>query len=101
MIATFDAFRVYGRKWGNLSEFDKIGLLWLDVPIFTGISEYTRCCNRAALCLNVYGSCLFGPALLCAQNIRVEPQLLGGRRCLVGTLFGVHWHVDLTRPLQK
>ncbi|TCD70886.1 hypothetical protein EIP91_001194 [Steccherinum ochraceum] len=37
ILATHDAFRVYGSGWGVVPELDKIGLLWLNTPLFAGL----------------------------------------------------------------
>lgn len=39
ILATHDAFRVYGSGWGVVPELDKIGLLWLNTPLFAGLSK--------------------------------------------------------------
>ncbi|KAH8088926.1 hypothetical protein BXZ70DRAFT_500389 [Cristinia sonorae] len=38
-IATYDAFRIFGKGWGNFYELDKIGLQGLSLPILAGITS--------------------------------------------------------------
>lgn len=38
VLATRDAFRVFGSGWGNLSQWDVIGWQWFSVPAFVVIS---------------------------------------------------------------
>ncbi|KAH8077735.1 hypothetical protein BXZ70DRAFT_1012875 [Cristinia sonorae] len=37
-IACYDAYRVFGYGWGIADELDKIGLLWFDVALCTGLA---------------------------------------------------------------
>lgn len=38
-LYTADGYRIFARGWGNPIELDTLGLVWIDVPIFEGISE--------------------------------------------------------------
>ena len=42
IIATYEAFGVYAKGWGNLAAFDDVGIDWLSGPVLTAISKRSK-----------------------------------------------------------
>ena len=41
VLATKDGFDYFGAGWGNMLALDKVGLLWISIPVMTGICEWS------------------------------------------------------------
>jgi hypothetical protein len=43
ILATHDAFNVYGAGWGNMAALSNLQWLWFDVPVMSGIGKHFQC----------------------------------------------------------
>ncbi|TCD64981.1 hypothetical protein EIP91_003394 [Steccherinum ochraceum] len=76
ILATHDAFRVYGSGWGVVPELDKIGLLWLNTPLFAGLIS---CLNQLFYAHRIYAlSSKLVPAPADGTNSLMQGATTGG-----------------------